>query len=162
MSTCGLDMQCAPTQNMVHANILLAQYWVTISSLYTLHPYLFFMSSVTRGDSKAKKNYLQQALQKFNWAQICPWLRSPGIDSASLCSLAGRCVKYGCRTGRQAGNRFLGSLKRFTNSGSDRKSSLPTDQLHFVYEYLFRQKVLSNMSAYGRGQNRQYVVLKEE
>jgi hypothetical protein len=37
-------------------------------------------------------------------ARICKRLRSPGIDSASLCSLAG-CK--GCRTG----NRFLGSSK---------------------------------------------------
>ncbi len=31
----------------------------------------------------------------------------PGIDSASLCGLAGRYVVLAC----QAGNRFLGSLK---------------------------------------------------
>jgi hypothetical protein len=38
--------------------------------------------------------------------------RSRGIDSANLCSLAGRCDKKGCCTpARQPGNRFLVSLK---------------------------------------------------
>ncbi len=40
-----------------------------------------------------------------------PRNRFHGIDSASLCSRAGRYVKLGCRTARQAWNRFLGSLK---------------------------------------------------
>ncbi len=46
-------------------------------------------------------------------ARICRRLWSPGIDSASLCSLAGKCDKY-CSVvvpARQGGNRFLGSLK---------------------------------------------------
>jgi hypothetical protein len=41
-------------------------------------------------------------------ARICKRLRSPGIDSASLCSLAGKRVVV---TASQAGHRFLGSLK---------------------------------------------------
>jgi hypothetical protein len=40
-------------------------------------------------------------------ARICKRLWSPGIDSASLCRLAGQCDKEA----RQGGNRFLGSLK---------------------------------------------------
>jgi hypothetical protein len=31
-------------------------------------------------------------------ARICKRLRSPGIDSICLCSLAVRYIKYGCRT----------------------------------------------------------------
>jgi hypothetical protein len=37
--------------------------------------------------------------------------RFRGIDSASLCSLAGQYDKEGCPTGPPDGNRFLGSLK---------------------------------------------------
>ncbi len=47
-------------------------------------------------------------------ARICklvPRNRFQGFDSASLCSLTGHYVKYGCRTGPHAENRFLGSLK---------------------------------------------------
>ncbi len=44
-------------------------------------------------------------------ARICKRLWSPGIDSASLCSLTGRYDKYVVAPARQAGNRFLGSLK---------------------------------------------------
>ncbi len=35
----------------------------------------------------------------YFWARICKRLRSPGIDSASLCSLAGRYDGTICRTG---------------------------------------------------------------
>jgi hypothetical protein len=49
----------------------------------------------------------------INLTPICKRLSSPGIDSASLCSMADRYAKYGCRTGPQAGNRFLGSLKGY-------------------------------------------------
>jgi hypothetical protein len=44
-------------------------------------------------------------------ARICKRLWSLGIDSASLFSMAGRYDKWVVVTGRQAGNRFLGSLK---------------------------------------------------
>ncbi len=49
------------------------------------------------------------------WARICKRLRSRGIDSACLCSLADRFVKLGCRTGLPCyiigwWNRILGSL----------------------------------------------------
>ncbi len=40
-----------------------------------------------------------------------PRYRFQGNYTASLCSLAGRCVKKGCHTERHAKNRFLGSLK---------------------------------------------------
>jgi hypothetical protein len=41
--------------------------------------------------------------------------RFRGIDFASLCNLAGQYDKQGCEPGRQAGNRFLGSLEGSTN-----------------------------------------------
>jgi hypothetical protein len=44
------------------------------------------------------------------WAQICKRLRSPGIDSASLCSLAGMSNTV-VIPAHQTVNRFLGSLK---------------------------------------------------
>jgi hypothetical protein len=44
--------------------------------------------------------------------------RLRGIDSARLCYLAGRYEKRVVVPARQAGNRFLGFLKRFTNTGS--------------------------------------------
>ncbi len=44
-------------------------------------------------------------------ARICEHLWSPGIDSASLCCLAGRYEKRVVLPARQAGSRFLGSLK---------------------------------------------------
>ncbi len=43
-------------------------------------------------------------------------VKSPGIDSASLCSGPARQREF--LLARQAGNRFLGSFKRFTNTGS--------------------------------------------
>ncbi len=49
------------------------------------------------------------------WARICKCLRSPGIDSASLCRLAARYVKQGCRKLVS----IPGLLKRFKNSCSD-------------------------------------------
>jgi hypothetical protein len=51
-------------------------------------------------------------------ARICKHLRSPGIQPASPCSLAGRYVKLGCRTGPPGWESILCSLKRFTNTGS--------------------------------------------
>ncbi len=44
-------------------------------------------------------------------ARICKRLRSPGIDSASLCSLAGRNYKKGWRTGPPGWESILGLLK---------------------------------------------------
>ncbi len=57
----------------------------------------------------------------FSRARICKRLRSPGIDSGCPCSLAGRAGTSNriVEPARQAGNRFLGSFKRFTNSGSE-------------------------------------------
>jgi hypothetical protein len=46
----------------------------------------------------------------------CKRLRSPGIDSCTLCSLAGRYMKQGCRTGPPGLELIPGLLKRFTNS----------------------------------------------
>ncbi len=51
-------------------------------------------------------------------ARICKRLSSPGIDSASLCRVTGRYVKWGCRTGPQGWESIPGLLKRFTNTGS--------------------------------------------
>jgi hypothetical protein len=51
-------------------------------------------------------------------ARICKRLRSPGIDSANLCSLAGRYVKLGRRTGPPGWESIPGLLKSFTNAGS--------------------------------------------
>ncbi len=42
----------------------------------------------------------------------------PRIDSASLCSMAGRYDKYGCRIGPPGWESVPGILKRFTNTGS--------------------------------------------
>ncbi len=58
------------------------------------------------------------------WAWICKLLRSLGIDSARLCSLAGRYVKQGCRTGPPGWESILGLLNRFTDSGSGFLSTL--------------------------------------
>jgi hypothetical protein len=61
-------------------------------------------------------------------ARICKRLRSPAIDSkesipkAYICSLAGRYVKEGCRTGTLDWESLPRLLKRFTNSGSGYKS----------------------------------------
>ncbi len=50
--------------------------------------------------------------EERKWARICKRLRSPGIDSASLCNLASRYVKYRLfLQARQPENRLLGSLK---------------------------------------------------
>jgi hypothetical protein len=51
-------------------------------------------------------------------ARICKRLRSQGIDSASLCSLAGRYAKQGCRSDPPGWESIPGLLKRFTNSCS--------------------------------------------
>ncbi len=52
-------------------------------------------------------------------ARICKRLRRPGgIDSSSLCSLAGRYDKQGCRNGPPGLESIPGLLKRFTNTGS--------------------------------------------
>ncbi len=48
---------------------------------------------------------------------ICKRLRSPGIDSASLCSLAGRYENRVVAPARQAVNSF--GLPTFTNTGSE-------------------------------------------
>jgi hypothetical protein len=56
--------------------------------------------------------------------RICKLLRSPGIDSASLCSLQGQSVKKGCGTCPPGWESISGFLKRFTNTGS---ANLPTD-----------------------------------
>jgi hypothetical protein len=48
------------------------------------------------------------------WARICKRLRSPGIDVAWRAGTSNRVVV----PAHQAKNRFLGSLKRFTNLGS--------------------------------------------
>jgi hypothetical protein len=73
-------------------------------------------------------------------ARICKRLRSSGIDSTSLCNLAGRYDKYGCPSVRQAGNRFLGSLKRFRNTGLWAWRSVRTivfQQLKMVFWRIF-------------------------
>ncbi len=44
--------------------------------------------------------------------------RFPGIDTASLCSLADLYVKKGCRTGLPGWESIPALLKRFTNSGT--------------------------------------------
>ncbi len=46
------------------------------------------------------------------------WNRFWGIDSASLCSLAGRYDKKGCRTGPPGRESIPGLLERFTSTGS--------------------------------------------
>ncbi len=51
-------------------------------------------------------------------AHIRKGLRSPGIDSTSLCSLASRYVKLGCRAGPSGWESIPGLLERFTNTGS--------------------------------------------
>ncbi len=51
-------------------------------------------------------------------ARSCKHLRSPGINSASLFSLACRFVKQGCPTGPPGWESIPGILKRFTDSGS--------------------------------------------
>ncbi len=56
------------------------------------------------------------------WARICIRLRSPGIDTASLCILSGRWyVKWGFRTGPLGCESIPALLKMFTNTGSDAK-----------------------------------------
>jgi hypothetical protein len=52
-------------------------------------------------------------------ARICKRLRSSEIDSASLCSLGGRYVKQGCRSGPRGWESIPELLKRFTNSCSE-------------------------------------------
>ncbi len=58
------------------------------------------------------------------WARICKRLGSPGIDSKELIPPAYVTWRAGMSNtvvvpARQAENRFLGLLKRFTNTGSD-------------------------------------------
>ncbi len=54
---------------------------------------------------------------------MCKRWRSLGIDSASLCSLAGQYVKEGCRTGPPGWESNPGLLKRLTNTGSENTSN---------------------------------------
>ncbi len=54
--------------------------------------------------------YLQTFMEPRN--------RSRGIDSAILCSLAGRYDKQGCHTGSPGWESIHGLLKRFTDTGS--------------------------------------------
>jgi hypothetical protein len=79
-------------------------------------------------------NLLKLAWQKWvePRARICKRLRSlgidsEGIDSASLCSLAGRYDKQGYRTGPPDWESKPGLLKRFTNTGSDARECRAPD-----------------------------------
>ncbi len=53
-------------------------------------------------------------VQYLTWARICKSVRSPGIDSARLCSLACRYVKQGCRTGPPGWESIPGLHNMFT------------------------------------------------
>jgi hypothetical protein len=55
-----------------------------------------------------------------------------GIDSASLCGLAGRYDNYGCRNGPPGLDSIPGLLKMFTNTGSVQTKA----ETGFLYEYL--------------------------
>ncbi len=75
-----------------------------------------------------KKNVVIYCTTIHSRARICKHKRSPGIDSkeyrfqgidsTSLCSLAGRYVKESCRFDPPGWESSTGLLKRFTNSGS--------------------------------------------
>ncbi len=62
------------------------------------------------------------------WACICKHLRSSGSDSASLCNLASRYNKYGCRTGPPGWESIPGSLKglQIRALGSRYNNQFPT------------------------------------
>jgi hypothetical protein len=67
-------------------------------------------------------NHVQSCSVRSSWegrARICKRIRSPGIDSAKLFSLAGNYVKKSCRTLPPGWESIPGLLKRFTNTGSD-------------------------------------------
>jgi hypothetical protein len=67
------------------------------------------------GKKRVEFSYMEQyKLVSAFRARICKRLRSPGIDSASLCSMTGR---EGRRTGPPGWESIPGLLKRFTNSG---------------------------------------------
>ncbi len=77
----------------------------------------------------------------WTWARICKRLRSSGIDSASLCCLAGQYDRKGCCTGPPGWESIPGLLKRFTSTGSGLLSGLPNN-LGTVKNLSSEQKVV--------------------
>ncbi len=85
-----------------------------------LHPYRSFkfeqmlcwnFLTVFGGQEPSKNRFVVRA-------RICRRLQSTGIDSADLCSMAGRYDEQGVRTGPPGQESIPGLLKRFTNTGA--------------------------------------------
>jgi hypothetical protein len=70
--------------------------------------------------SISRNLFRQPMLPEPEFVNVEPGNRFQGIDSASPCSLAGRYVKWGCRTGPPGWESIPGLLKRFANTGSCR------------------------------------------
>ena len=81
-------------------------------------------------------------IYKYGGARICKGLRRPGIDSASLCSMAGRYEKQGCCTDPPGWESIPGLLKRFTNTG------LRPAMLHRLMELNLRNRFLDYLNFY--------------
>ncbi len=101
------------------------------------------------------------------WARICKRFRSPGIDSASLCGLAGWQDKYGYPTGSPGyicwRNRFLESiprlLKRLQICAQIAIPTLPIFLKH-TFTRLFHDKVyiftIISINKYQKGDEGRY------
>ncbi len=79
------------------------------------------MCRLTCGCSKVEqrcKLFRQSQKLPYYRARIFKLLRSSGIDSASLCSLSGRCRQIGLSYRKLGWESIPGLLKMFTNTGS--------------------------------------------
>jgi hypothetical protein len=82
--------------------------------------------------------------------RISKLLWSPGIDSASLCRLAGRYDKKGCCTGPLGWEPIPRLLKRFTNTGQNLNvfNSLATTSLRHCFIVLHSRGLLQGVISF--------------